>query len=95
MLALTLVVIGVVVYRWDTNLSGQMVVLSYIPGSPLVAYTSYSPSLIELASTLGVVAYGILAFSLGVRYLNVVDHGRETEELRQPAAELVTAPASD
>jgi molybdopterin-containing oxidoreductase family membrane subunit len=95
MLALTLVVIGVVVYRWDTNLSGQLVVLSYIPGNPMVAYTSYTPSMIEVASTLGVVAYGILAFSLGVRYLKVVDHGKATEDVRQTAAELVAAPAGD
>jgi Ni/Fe-hydrogenase subunit HybB-like protein len=95
MLALTLIVIGVVAYRWDTNLSGQMVVLSYVPGSPTVAYTSYTPSLIELASTLGVVAYGILAFSLGVRYLKVVDHGKATEESRQPIPELLTVPAGD
>jgi len=95
MLALLLVVLGVIVYRWDTNLSGQLVVLSYLPGSPTVAYTAYRPSLVEWVSTLGVLAYGMLAFSLGVRYLKVVDHGREAVQEQQPAADLLTVPAGD
>jgi Ni/Fe-hydrogenase subunit HybB-like protein len=80
MLALALVVGGVVAYRWDTNLAGQLIVLSYLPGNPTVHYTSYFPSLIEWLSGLGVVAYGLMFFSLGVRYLRVVDHGLGTEE---------------
>jgi Ni/Fe-hydrogenase subunit HybB-like protein len=73
------VVGGVVAMRWNINLSGALVVLSYLPGQPTVSYTSYNPSLIEWAVGLGVIAYGFLAFSLGVRYLRVVDH-RFTEE---------------
>lgn len=80
MVALGLVVIGVIAYRWDTNLSGLFVVLSYLPGEPTIAYTSYSPSLVEIVSGLGVIAYGLMAFSLGVRYLRVVDHRYATEE---------------
>ena len=34
MLALLLVVGGVVAYRWDTNISGLLIVLSYLPGEP-------------------------------------------------------------
>jgi|SRR5665648_109008 len=74
MLALALVVGGVVAYRWDTNLVGFLVVLSYLPGLPAVTYTSYTPSLVEFLAGGGVVAYGLLAVSLGVRYLKVVDH---------------------
>jgi len=74
MLALALVVGGVVAYRWDTNLSGLMIILSYLPGEPAVAYTAYQPSLIEILSGAGIISYGLLAFSLGVRYLKVVDH---------------------
>src|SRR5512140_1864172 len=33
MTALGLVVLGVIAYRWDTNLSGLMVVVSYMPGA--------------------------------------------------------------
>jgi Ni/Fe-hydrogenase subunit HybB-like protein len=77
MLALALVVGGVVAYRWDTNLSGLLIILSYLPGDPAVAYTVYSPSLIEFLTGAGVIGYGLLAFSLGVRYLKVVDHRLE------------------
>jgi Ni/Fe-hydrogenase subunit HybB-like protein len=74
MLALVLVVGGVVAYRWDTNLSGLFIILSYLPGEPAIAYTAYHPSLIEFLSGAGIVSFGLLAFSLGVRYLKVVDH---------------------
>jgi Ni/Fe-hydrogenase subunit HybB-like protein len=74
MVALVLVVGGVVAYRWDTNLSGLMVILSYLPGEPAVTYTAYRPSLIEFMTGAGIVSFGLLAFSLGVRYLKVVDH---------------------
>ncbi len=88
MTALALVVIGVVAYRWDTNLSGLLVVMPYIPGQLVVSYTSYSPSLIEVVTGMGIVAYGLLAFSLGVRYLRVVDHRFATEH-RETAAETL------
>jgi Ni/Fe-hydrogenase subunit HybB-like protein len=55
-------------------------VLSYLPGQPVITYTKYAPSLIEFLAGFGVVAYGFLAISLGVRYLKVVDHTEETEE---------------
>jgi Ni/Fe-hydrogenase subunit HybB-like protein len=74
MLAMVLVVGGVVAYRWDTNMSGLMLFLSYLPGQPTVAYATYHPSLIEILAGGGIVSYGLLAFSLGVRYLKVVDH---------------------
>jgi len=80
MAALLLVVIGVVAYRWDTNMAGLLVVMSYLPGPQMVAYTSYQPSFVEWAAGLGVIAFGLLAFSLGVKYLRVVDHRLAHEE---------------
>ncbi len=74
MLALLFVVFGVAAYRWDTNISGLMVVLSYLPGDPAITYTAYRPSLVELMAGAGILSFGLLAFSLGVRYLKVVDH---------------------
>jgi Ni/Fe-hydrogenase subunit HybB-like protein len=74
MLAMVLVVGGVVAYRWDTNMSGLLLYLSYLPGQPAIAYAAYQPSLIEILAGGGIVSYGLLAFSLGVRYLRVVDH---------------------
>ena len=74
MIALAMIVYGVVVYRWDTNLVGQIIVLTYLPQEIVTRYTQYSPSLIEIISGAGVLAYGLLAYTIGVRYLNVVDH---------------------
>jgi molybdopterin-containing oxidoreductase family membrane subunit len=94
MAALLMVIGGVVAYRYDTNLSGQLIMLSYLPGQPSVMYTNYTPSLIEWVAGLGVIAYGLLAFSLGVRYLRVVDHTlieEEHAEERHPAVKQVAA----
>ena len=74
MSALLMVVGGLVAYRWNINLAGALVVLSYLPGQPIVSYTSYTPSFVEWIVGLGVIAFGFLVFSLGVRYLRVVDH---------------------
>ncbi|MES0338426.1 MAG: NrfD/PsrC family molybdoenzyme membrane anchor subunit [Anaerolineales bacterium] len=74
MLALLMVVGGVVAYRWDTILSGSMVILTYLPNQIQTLYTSYTPSLIEILAGAGVVAYGMLAITIGIRYLNIVDH---------------------
>jgi Ni/Fe-hydrogenase subunit HybB-like protein len=98
MLALLLVVGGVAAYRWDTNISGLMIVLSYLPGEPNIAYTSYRPSLIEFLAGGGIVSYGLLAFSLGVRYLRVVDHRNLEAYRREPLPQKIDkipVPAGD
>lgn len=74
MLAAAMVVMGLILYRWDTNMVGQMVVFSYLPQATTPLFTNYLPSLVEIVAGLGVAAYGILAFTLGVCYLRVVDH---------------------
>ena len=74
MLALVLVVFGVITYRWDLNISGQLVLLSYLPQDVNTMYTAYFPSLIEFLAGAGVIAYGMLAITLAVKYLNLVDH---------------------
>ncbi len=91
MIALALVVGGVVAYRWDTNMSGLLVVLYSLPGEPVIGYANYFPSFVEFVSAAGIVAYGVLAFSLGVRYLRVVEHPVDESEviyqtLPEPAA---------
>jgi Ni/Fe-hydrogenase subunit HybB-like protein len=93
MAALLMVVGGVVAMRWDTNFTGALVVLSYLPGQTTVSYTSYTPSLVEWAIGLGVIAYGFLTFSLGVRYLKVVDH-RYAEEEQETVKVKATEPAT-
>lgn len=78
-LALMMVVGGLVAYRWDVNLSGQMIVLTYLQQELVTFYTHYAPSVIEVVVGAGIVAFGILSFSLGVQYLKVVDHAAEEE----------------
>jgi Ni/Fe-hydrogenase subunit HybB-like protein len=92
MIALFLVAVGVVAYRWDTNIAGFLVVMPYIPGQA-IAYTSYRPSLVEIMTGTAIVAYGLAAFSLGVKYLRVVDHSlieAEHEKVKVKSAEPVT-----
>jgi molybdopterin-containing oxidoreductase family membrane subunit len=73
MLALFLVAAGVVAFRWDTNIAGLMVVMPFVPGQA-ITYTNYVPSLVEILAGSAIIAYGLTAFSLGVKYLRVVDH---------------------
>jgi Ni/Fe-hydrogenase subunit HybB-like protein len=97
MMALFFVVGGVVAYRWDTNISGLMIVLSYLPGEPNITYASYHPSLIEFLAGAGIISYGLLAFSLGVRYLKVVDH-HSLQHVMEPESrpmEQLPVPAGD
>ena len=79
MLALLLVVGGLVAFRWDVNLSGLLVLQTYLPQEIAPHYTVYRPSLIEYMAGIGVVAYGALALTIGSRYLNIVDHNEVFE----------------
>ena len=92
MLGLLLVAAGVVAFRWDTNISGFLVVMPFVPGQA-IGYTSYFPSLVEFLSGGAVIAYGLTAFSLGVKYLRVVDHTlveTEHETVKVKTTETVT-----
>jgi molybdopterin-containing oxidoreductase family membrane subunit len=77
LLALLLVVGGVVAYRWDTNMVGQMIVQRPFESAPM--YAQYFPSTIEIVAGGGIVAFGLLLFTLGVQYLRVVDHRPKLE----------------
>ena len=93
MVALFLVAAGVVAFRWDTNITGFLVVMPYVSGQA-IAYTSYKPSLIEIMTGAAIIAYGLTAFSLGVKYLRVVDHSlvdAEHKTVKVEATEHVTA----
>ena len=94
LLALVCVVGGLVAYRWDTNIVSQMVVFNYQPQEIIPHYTSYVPSLAEILAGGAVVAYGLLMFTLGTRYLNVVDHGDAVAE-EAPAITVPAAGAAD
>jgi Ni/Fe-hydrogenase subunit HybB-like protein len=79
MVALLLIATGVIAFRWNTNITGQLVLMPYITGLP-ITYTSYRPSLIEIMAGTAIIAYGLTAFSLGVKYFRVVDHTLIEEE---------------
>jgi Ni/Fe-hydrogenase subunit HybB-like protein len=82
-LALAMVVGGLVAFRWDTNIAGQLVVLNDLAKGTVTSYTNYFPSLIEVMVGAGVLAYGVLAVTLGIRYLRVVDHSEVEETVLQ------------
>ncbi len=92
MLALFLVAVGVVAFRWDTNITGQLVLMPYI-ADQAITYTNYRPSLIEILAGAAIIAYGCTAFSLGVKYLRVVDHTLIEEE-HEKVHVKVTEPAT-
>ena len=81
MVALGLVVGGVVAYRWDVNMAGQLLMLTYLPQQIVPRYTTYVPSLVEFLAGGGVVAFGVFAITLGIRYLNIVNHKPVEHEL--------------
>jgi Ni/Fe-hydrogenase subunit HybB-like protein len=93
MIALFLVAAGVVAFRWDTNITGFLVVMPYVAGQA-IAYASYKPSLIEIMTGGAIIAYGLTAFSLGVKYLRVVDHSlveAEHKTMKMETTEHVVA----
>jgi menaquinone reductase, integral membrane subunit len=68
--ALGLIVFGVIVNRWNVTLSGLVVPPDWSPGIfGNVVAVSYFPTMLEIAVGLGIVAYALLSFTLGVRYL--------------------------
>lgn len=73
--ALGLICLGVVVNRWNVTLSGLVAPPAWSPGvlGNVVAAT-YFPTLTEILVAVGIVAYWLLGFTLGVRYLPLYNH---------------------
>lgn len=94
LLALGLIAVGVVAFRWNTNLVGQLVVFGTVPGSEVPLFTHYTPSLIEILTGTGVIAYGLLAITFGVRYFNVIDHGEVVEAPAETPVPAAMIPSS-
>jgi len=96
MLALLLVIGGLVAYRWDVNIVGFLVVSGMMPQDLAPRYTTYVPSFIEFVTVIGVVAYGLFAFTMGVRHLGVVDHEPSAdEESLAEARSVISTGATD
>lgn len=75
---LGLAVMGLVVNRWNVTLSGLVVPPQWSPGilGNIVAST-YFPSPTEIAVTVGILGYALLAFTLGVRHLPLFPQSTE------------------
>jgi molybdopterin-containing oxidoreductase family membrane subunit len=70
--ACAFVVVGVIVNRWNTTLSGLVAPPDWSPGVlGTGAVASYLPSITEIAVGLGILAYALGTFTLGVKYLPV------------------------
>lgn len=70
---LLMVVGGLIAYRWDTNMVGQMVVLSPLSVVISPLYTHYTPSLVEVISSAGIISFGFFAVTLGIRHLHLME----------------------
>jgi Ni/Fe-hydrogenase subunit HybB-like protein len=72
MLALGLIVVGVTVNRWNVTLSGLIAPPRWSPGvlGNLLS-ASYLPTWNEIIVSIGIIAYALLAFSFGVKYLPI------------------------
>ena len=84
-MAYVLIIGGVVAYRWDTNLVGQLIVQTPIQMKDALLFTSYTPASIEIIISVGIVSIGLLLFTLGAKYLRIVDHNPSPAGQHSPA----------
>lgn len=70
--SLIMVVCGVVAFRWDITMVGQMIVQSPLSVGIPPSYASYNPSPVEIVTSAGIVSYGLLAISFGIRKLSLL-----------------------
>jgi molybdopterin-containing oxidoreductase family membrane subunit len=79
MLALAGIIMGVTVNRWNVTLSGLIAPPQWSPGVMGNLLTaSYLPTWNEIAVSIGIIAYALLAFSFGVRYLPIFPRQEES-----------------
>jgi molybdopterin-containing oxidoreductase family membrane subunit len=72
MFALGAIVAGVTVNRWNVTLSGLIAPPQWSPGvMERIISAAYLPTWNEVIVSLGIIAYALLAFSFGVRYLPI------------------------
>jgi molybdopterin-containing oxidoreductase family membrane subunit len=79
MAALALIILGVTVNRWNVTLSGLIAPPRWSPGVlGSVLSASYLPTWTEIIVSIGIIAYALLAFSFGVKYLPIYPQEGET-----------------
>jgi Ni/Fe-hydrogenase subunit HybB-like protein len=78
MTALGLIVMGVLINRWNVTLSGLIAPPQWSPGViGNVVLASYLPSLPEIAVAIGIAGYALIGFSLGVKHLPIYPFGEK------------------
>jgi len=81
-----MIIAGLVINRWNMTLSGFVIPLDWSPGvRDVFPVNQYQPSLIEWGVAVGILAYGGLAFTLGIRFLNLYPKARNL-----PPEQMVT-----
>jgi molybdopterin-containing oxidoreductase family membrane subunit len=80
MLACLMIIAGLVINRWNMTLSGFVIPLDWSPGvRDVFPVNQYEPALVEWGVSIGIVAYSWLAFTLGLRFLNIYPHAKPAE----------------
>jgi Ni/Fe-hydrogenase subunit HybB-like protein len=69
--ACLLAVIGLVMTRWDVNLSTQLLRVGWIPGEPFGGLASYTPTWVEWVTSAAILAYGLLGFTWSLQLFPV------------------------
>lgn len=93
LLAGSLSVLGLIVYRWNMTLSGFVVPMDWSPGvADVFDIVVYTPSLLEWGVSLGIVSYWLLAWSLAVRFLKLYPDATDPGQ-PEPQPEPVGSPA--
>ncbi len=83
MLGALMIIAGLVINRWNVTLSGFVIPLDWSPGvRDVFPINTYSPALVEWGVAIGIVAYSWMAFTLGVRYLNIYPEARDLRRRR-------------
>ena len=78
LLALGSIIMGVTVNRWNVTLSGLVAPPHWSPGVlGRILSAPYLPTWNEIIVSLGIIAYALLAFSFGVKYLPIFPKDEE------------------
>lgn len=93
MLGCGLAMAGIVANRWNTTMLAFTLPLSSEPYLTVPPVVRYTPSLVEWATSLGIVAGLTLVFSLGARFLPAFRGVEVPESAPLPAPERAPAPA--
>ncbi len=80
-----LAVAGLVITRWDVNLSSMFIRVGYLPGQPLAPLPAYRPTWVEWATTAAILAYALLAYTWSLHLFPLFAPHPETEGEKEPS----------